>query len=331
MPRSPSGPHVHSVTDIDGLDEVLAGLRADLELVSADLESVEATVSSQSQSLSVLLDRVGALEDRVAALETTPPPEPPPSDPEPPPPDPDPEPPGTLVYTAGFETGDFSELGPTPFSTSGNASGSISSAHVHSGTKSLALSVVNATAGTGVRARVDNNIIPGYAGGSNLPDHAVFGARFYIPEHVSMGNDDAWNIFQFKQTEMVNGSANRRNTFSVRPWERNGDRYGFVLKTRIDSNGNWANGNNIHLIENEQVTVTAGEWFQIQYEIDFVNGYHKVAIDGTVIGEVNHPAQVEAWEWGNWRRQWALNNYVNGNHTPDTHTLYVDDLTIHAV
>lgn len=243
---------------------------------------------------------------------------------------------GDLIYSATFEVGNFSELGPNPFSISGNADGAISTDFVHDGTKSLALSVTNAVAGTGVRARIDNNIIPGYSGGTNLPDEAIYGAWFYIPTHISMNNQDAWNIFQFKQTYDTGTNYTRRALESIRPWERGGNRYGFVFKSRIDdADKTWDEAHNFHPFENEAVTVTAGEWFHLEYQKRWSQdaGLHKVWINGQVIGEVTWPGQVDAWDsWGNWRRQWAVNNYVNSNnHNPSTHTLYVDGLTIHEV
>lgn len=244
----------------------------------------------------------------------------------------------SLEYAAGFETGDFTELGPTPFTNSGSGEAEIVRQPTHSGNHALAMTVTNADAGVAVRTRVDNEIFEdqGYSSGENLPDEAYFSAWFFIPEYVDLDGSDTWNIFQFKQTYPDSSGYTRRMIDAIKLWDRGGD-YGFTVKSNIDARGEW-DSDNPREWQSDVVRVLPGEWFQIRVLRRFGgvgDGHYTVWVNDSEIFDLDIPTEMYggSWDnWGQWRRQWTINNYVTGdNHQPNTHTLYIDDLAVQSV
>ncbi len=239
-----------------------------------------------------------------------------------------------LEFTVGFETGDFSELGSNPFTNSGNAEADVVTTPTHSGGYALAMQVFDADAGTAVRTRIDNDIFEeqGYVGGENLPDEATYSAWFFIPEYVDLNGGDPWNVFQFKQTWPSGGGYTRRMIDAIKLWDRGGD-YGFTVKSNIDDQGNW-DSDNFREWQNEDLRVAPDQWFQIKVFRKYGGvgqGHLTVWVDDTQLFDLDIPTEMYGgpWDdWGPWRRQWTVNNYVTGAHQPNTHTLYVDDLAV---
>lgn len=239
-------------------------------------------------------------------------------------------------YRVGFETGDFSELGPSPFTNSGDAEAVVVTDPTHTGEHALAMTVTDADSGTAVRTRIDNDVFQdrGYSGGHNLPDEAYFSVWFYVPEYVSLGGGDPWNIFQFKQTYPVTGSGyTRRMIDAIKLWDLGGD-YGFTLKSNIDAEGNWDSGN-FREWQSDEVRVSPGEWFQVKVLRTYGDsdaGHNTVWVNDVEIFDLDMATEMygDAWDdYGPWRRQWTVNNYVTGdNHDPNTQTLFIDDLEI---
>jgi hypothetical protein len=242
-----------------------------------------------------------------------------------------------LEFNAGFETGDFSELGPSPFTNSGSGAAEVVSEPTHSGRYALAMKVTDATPGVGVRTRVDGDIFEdqGYFGGENLPDEAYFSAWFYIPQYVDLDGGDPWNIFQFKQTYPNGTGYTRRMIDSIKLWDRGSD-YGFTVKSNVDAQGNWDN-TDFREWQNDTVRVGPGEWFQLKVLRRFGgvgDGHYTVWVNDTEIFDLDIPTEMYGgpWDnWGQWRRQWTLNNYVTGEHEPNSHSLYLDDLAVRSV
>lgn len=224
-----------------------------------------------------------------------------------------------------METGDLSQWS----AFTGNGDAELATDASYTGNYSLALSLKNSSAGDGIRARVDKNV-PGYSGAKNLPDDAYYSAWFFIPTHVSLSGDDSWNIYQWKQTR-PDGNGYRRNYLEAIRLVDLGDRYGFNMKSRTDTSGNWANSNRRMLAENTKVTVKAGQWFHLEsrrvYDQGF-NGRITTWVNGQMIWDVTGIKTEYDWDFPNWRRQWTVNNYNIGDHSPNTHTLYIDDARV---
>lgn len=241
-----------------------------------------------------------------------------------------------LAYLVGFETGDLDELGSSPVGVSGTAEAEIVDGPTHSGNGALALKVRNAVSGTGVGARIDDDVFEsqGYFGGENLPDEAYYSAWFYIPEYVNLGGDSTWNIFQFRQTyPNDDGGYTRHLIDAIELWDV-GAGYGFTLESHIDAEGKWGLTDS-RTWQNDSVRVAPGEWFQVKVLRTFGgvdDGHYTVWVNDRQIFDLDIPTEMygDSWDdFGTWRRRWAVNNYVTGdNHKPNTHVLYIDDLEI---
>lgn len=242
-----------------------------------------------------------------------------------------------VLWSAGMESGDLSEWAGVSASSPGGSSTEygVASSVAHSGQRSMYMRLVDSVAGTGIRARVDNNI-PGYSGGENLPDDAYYSAWYYIPTHVDVSPNHSWNIFQWKQTCTVNGNPTRCHLEHMKLVDLDNGRYGFWLNSWTDSDtGDWGNGIWIILAKNEQITVGVGEWFHIESRRVYdqgTNGRITTWVNGQQIWDVTGIKTEHNWDYSfqGWRRQWTVNSYntASNGHTPSTHTLYVDDATV---
>lgn len=242
-----------------------------------------------------------------------------------------------------METGDLSQF-PNGFSNNGGASSRISTGGepVLQGNWSMAMT--SPGGGSGTRARIDGNNFGQADPHKNIPDEHWFVANYHIPVHVDMNNNDSWNIMQGKQTYNTGSGQSRHATWSIRPWERNGNSYGFQFKTRISqSNGAWADSNNFRPIQYDgPLNVAAGQWFQFAVHTrysDTGNGFWRVFLNGTLAGEVLNAyteVSMQTHDGANfnipsnwWKRQITVNNYPSANHDPRPHTIFVDDVGVY--
>jgi hypothetical protein len=201
----------------------------------------------------------------------------------------------------------------------------------HTGRYGNALTIYNADgngSSPGVRMTYQGRNLTNKTDPENLPNSAYYSAWFFIPEHVSVGQQSGWNIFQWK-TGYFNGTQRTARALYWHDLDDYGNELYLELFTRVNSSGTWVSGwaDNIAV---SPIPVPIGQWFHLEsyYKWDSTgNGRVTSWLDGVKIWDIGGLTTEFDWPYNVYKREWTVNNYARET-TPTTHTLYVDDAAV---
>lgn len=217
-----------------------------------------------------------------------------------------------LLWTARFETGDFSEWTSTPggqteATPAPPSTVAVSDSHARSGQFSAAMTI---TAGSdGAQA---NSVL---ARAGDLPTEAYYSAWYYLPRSVSVGT--FWVVFKFRER----ASADDPSTTTER-WDMNlATLPSGEMTLRLYDHATAADVP----LDVPAPLVPVEQWFQVE-------AFYRPADDGTgrltfwldgqqVVDLAGAPTSPTTWV------EWDVGS-IGENLTPDTVTLYVDDCAV---
>lgn len=217
----------------------------------------------------------------------------------------------TVLWSASFETGDFSEWeadgqGGTYFSAGASPSPSTEQAHMGSGSAKLTSNPKNGIV-------EDVYLFRGAPGSPPAEPEAYYGAWFFIPKPYVASF--YWNIFHF----LYGDTSDRQGVMGM--WDLNlrsnsaGELvpYGFDFIARQQRD------------EPVPIPVPVGKWFHIEILMRLAaDATGRVAVwqDGTLVLDVNNVVTAPT-PW----IQWSVGN-TSTDITPAPADLYIDDVTL---
>ena len=218
-----------------------------------------------------------------------------------------------VVWSAGFETGDLTELldeNSGDFTPQGAGSFSVVTPHAHNGRYSVALTIDTAAwSATGGHAAY-------LFYWNQLPENEYYySAWYYIPSGTTP--HDWWNIWQWKSTD----DGDTDNSWPV-----------FTLNVERESGIRL-----VHKLPDQQTTVYKQQLASLPIERWFhIEAFYRRAKDesGQVIvwqdnQEIFNVSNVQTALADN-TIYWSVNNYTD-HITPDMCTIYVDDMAISRI
>lgn len=231
--------------------------------------------------------------------------------------------PATL-WSASFETQSY----PGHIEISGKAAAALTNKQVSSGRYAAALSIANANGSQrpepGVRLAYNARGVVKPSDPKNLPDVAYYSASFYFP-HIVLA--EWWNIMQWKQAVIVNGSQTRLPIYSIHPLYHDGG-MSFFLRSRVDTKGKYQD-NSVYIAGSPKM-IPLKKWVRLECMYKWSklpDGRITCWMDGQLLWDVNNIITEFDIPYYQYPRQWTINNYA-GQTWPESHVLYVDNLAV---